>query len=31
MIGYVKYFDSNEIMYFKVRYKTLLKSTLKYG
>ena len=31
MIGYVKHFDSNKTMSFKVRDNKLLKSTAKYG
>ena len=31
MIGYVKGFDSNKTMSFKVTDKNLLKSILKYG
>ena len=31
MIGYVKHFDSNKTMYFKVIDKGLLKSILRHG
>ena len=31
MIGYVKHFDSNKAMFFKVFDNKLLKSTIKYG
>ena len=31
MIGYVKYFDSNKTMTFKVNDNRLLKRILKYG
>ena len=31
MIGYIKHFDSNKTMFFKVNDNRLLKSILKYG